>query len=286
MHSGVATLIIQNATAADKATYKCVATNIAGTDNTSAKLIIQKTPSVDDKSYISPDVLKALNKVLPNGRPEELDDEKYKKPYFVKVPRDTEVPEGTFVRLDCLAFGRPTPVLTWYKDGVELKEDPEHKQIINEEGVHSLLISAAGFPDEGVYSCVARNKVGEASFSVKLKVVDKDAHIAPYFIEHLKNVVIPEGKDTVLSATCSGKPLPTVSWKKGEKPVDEAEYRVDTNGGHSKLFISNAAKKDEGWYVCSAVNVAGSVITKTKVTVVPFGEMGQMNPDLSHLVKQ
>jgi hypothetical protein len=42
---------------------------------------------------------------------------------------------------------------------------------VNEEGVHSLLLTPALFPDAGTYSCVARNKVGEASFSVNLKVV-------------------------------------------------------------------------------------------------------------------
>lgn len=42
---------------------------------------------------------------------------------------------------------------------------------MNEEGVHSLLIDPASFPDSGTYSCFARNKVGEASFSVELKVV-------------------------------------------------------------------------------------------------------------------
>jgi myotilin len=45
------------------------------------------------------------------------------------------------------------------------------KTLINEEGVHSLLLTAAAFPDIGTYSCVARNKVGEASFSVNLNVV-------------------------------------------------------------------------------------------------------------------
>jgi len=70
-------------------------------------------------------------------------DEKYKKPYFVKVPKNVEVREGTVVRLDCLAFGRPTPQLTWYFNGTELKEDNTHKALINEEGVHSLLITAA-----------------------------------------------------------------------------------------------------------------------------------------------
>ena len=43
--------------------------------------------------------------------------------------------------------------------------------MVNEEGVNSLLISPAKFDDAGVYSCVARNKAGEASFSVELKVV-------------------------------------------------------------------------------------------------------------------
>lgn len=43
--------------------------------------------------------------------------------------------------------------------------------MVNEEGVHSLLIAPATFADSGTYSCVARNKVGEASFSVELKVV-------------------------------------------------------------------------------------------------------------------
>lgn len=268
MHSGIATLIIDNATKNDKGTYKCVASNIAGTEDTEAKLIIQVAPNIDDKSYVNPDVLNALKHFERGPNNDPANDEQYKKPYFVLVPKDTEVPEGTFVRFDCLAFGRPTPVLTWYFNGKEIQPDAAHKLSVNEEGVHSLLITAAGFPDTGTYSCVARNKVGEASFSIELKVVDKDAHIAPYFIEHLKNVIIPEGKDAVLSATCSGKPLPTVSWQKNDKPLDEKEYRIDTNGGHSKLYIPSATKKDEGWYQCTAVNPAGTTVTKTKVTVL------------------
>ena len=43
--------------------------------------------------------------------------------------------------------------------------------MVNEEGINSLLISPADFPDTGVYTCVARNKVGEASIDVELKVV-------------------------------------------------------------------------------------------------------------------
>jgi hypothetical protein len=173
------------------------------------------------------------------------------------------------VRLDCLAFGRPTPQLTWYFNGAELKEDNTHKALINEEGVPSLLITAATFPDSGKYTCVARNKVGEASFDVEVKVVEKDALIGPTFIEHLNNLVIPEGKDATLSCTCSGTPVPTLTWHKdGRILTPDVEYRIDINGGHSRLLIQNAKKQDEGWYQCTAINAAGSTITRTKVTVL------------------
>ncbi len=143
------------------------------------------------------------------------------------------------------------------------------KPLVNEEGVHSLLIAPASFADAGVYTCVARNKVGEASFDVEVRVVNKDAHIAPFFIEHLRNVVIPEGKDTVLSCTCSGTPQPTISWEKDGHPlVPDRNYRIDVNGGHARLFITNAQKKDEGWYQCTATNSAGTNITRTTVQVL------------------
>lgn len=81
--------------------------------------------------------------------------------------------------------------------------------------------------------------------------------------------MIPEGKDAMLSCTCSGTPLPTVTWhKEGKVLTPDKEYRIDTNGGHSKLYISAAVKADEGWYQCTAINSAGSTITRTKVTVL------------------
>lgn len=85
----------------------------------------------------------------------------------------------------------------------------------------------------------------------------------------MQNLVIPEGKDAVLSCTCSGTPLPTVTWhKEGRVLTPDKEYRIDTNGGHSRLYISAAVKADEGWYQCTAINSAGSTITRTKVTVL------------------
>ena len=267
MNMGILTLVIKKAYLDDQGKYTCVATNIAGTDQTSANLLVQFDPNIDETSYIKPTALNHLENFP--GAEDTGPEDQYKKPYFVKVPKNTEVRDGTTVRMDCLAFGRPDPVLTWYHNGKELKEDPTHKDLVNEEGVHSLLIDPASFPDSGTYSCVARNKVGEASFSVDLKVVDKDALIAPTFIEHLRNLIIPEGKDSILSCTCSGTPMPTVTWHKdGKVLTPDKEYRIDTHDGHSKLYITGAVKPDEGWYQCTAINSAGSTITRTKVTVI------------------
>ena len=284
MHLSIATLVIKTSYLSDRGTYKCIASNVAGQDETSANLLVQFVPNVDATSYINPNALKHLEPLQPST--DQPEDDKYKKPYFVKVPKNAEVRDGTVVKLECVVFGRPTPVLTWYFNGKELKEDAAHKALVNEEGVHSLLITPAGFADAGVYTCVARNKAGEASFEVELKVVDKDALIAPFFIEHLHNVVIPEGKDTILSATCSGTPMPTISWEKNGKPLTaDCEYRIDINGGHSRLYIVNATKKDEGWYQCTASNSAGTTITRTTVTVLPPGAVNLVTPDLSKLVK-
>lgn len=170
MNMGIVTLIIKAALLDDQGNYKCAVSNIAGKEDTSANLLVQFVPNIDETSYINPNALRHLENVQP-GLDDGEPDDKYKKPYFVKVPKNTEVREGTVVRLDCLAFGRPTPQLTWYFNGNELKEDPTHKALVNEEGVHSLLLTSAGFPDSGTYSCVARNKAGEASFNVEIKVV-------------------------------------------------------------------------------------------------------------------
>jgi hypothetical protein len=126
MNMGIVSLLIKTAYLDDKGTYKCVVSNIVGTEETSANLLVEFVPNIDETSYINPNALRHLEYPQALMEPADIDD-KYKKPYFVRVPKDTEVREGTVVRLDCLAFGRPTPELTWYFNGAELKQDEHHK---------------------------------------------------------------------------------------------------------------------------------------------------------------
>lgn len=54
-----------------------------------------------------------------------------------------------------------------------MHDDAGHKIVVNENGIHSLIIfSTAGF-DAGQYICIARNRGGEDRFTVHLNVVRK-----------------------------------------------------------------------------------------------------------------
>ena len=54
-----------------------------------------------------------------------------------------------------------------------MHDDDLHKIVINEDGIHSLIIHATYPSDAGQYTCVARNRGGEDRFTVHLNVVRK-----------------------------------------------------------------------------------------------------------------
>ena len=61
--------------------------------------------------------------------------------------------------------------------------------------------------DSGTVSCVARNKGGEASFSVQLKVLERETIERPRFIERLPaTLTVKAGAEISLSIT-AGKLL-------------------------------------------------------------------------------
>jgi hypothetical protein len=128
LNYGLAILRIKYVKKEDEGSYKCFASNIAGSDLSVAQLMVFEQPGIDETSYIDPNALKQLehnrNDLPSNEMP---DNDIFKKPFFVKVPKSMESREGAPVRFECIAFGRPDPELTWYFNGVPLKQDAGHK---------------------------------------------------------------------------------------------------------------------------------------------------------------
>ena len=78
------------------------------------------------------------------------------------IPRKISKYSDESVVVNCAATGRPTPVLTWYKDGVELTSSNglTITNIANETYAQRILtIVSLVEADEGIYECIATNKL-------------------------------------------------------------------------------------------------------------------------------
>lgn len=70
--------------------------------------------------------------------------------------------------------GLPNPELMWLVNGKPIYPDMCHKMLVQENGIHSLVIDTLTQKDAGTYTCIASNKAGQSSFSLDLKVVGKN----------------------------------------------------------------------------------------------------------------
>uniref|UniRef100_A0A4W6FL72 Roundabout guidance receptor 3 n=1 Tax=Lates calcarifer TaxID=8187 RepID=A0A4W6FL72_LATCA len=180
-------------------------------------------------------------------------------PRIVEDPSDLIVSKGEPATLNCKAEGRPAPSIEWYKDGERVetdKDDPRsHRMLLPSGSLFFLRIvhGRRSKPDEGVYTCVARNYLGEAisrNASLEVAILRDDFRQAP------SDVVVAAGEPAVLECVPPrGHPEPTVSWKRNNVRVSTKDERISVRGG--KLMISHTRKSDAGMYVCVGTNMVG-----------------------------
>ncbi|XP_029963962.1 roundabout homolog 2 [Salarias fasciatus] len=180
-------------------------------------------------------------------------------PRIVEDPSDLIVSKGEPATLNCKAEGRPAPGIEWYKDGERVetdKDDPRsHRMLLPSGSLFFLRIvhGRRSKPDEGVYTCVARNYLGEAisrNASLEVAILRDDFRQAP------SDVVVAAGEPAVLECVPPrGHPEPAVSWKRNNVRVSTKDERISMRGG--KLMISHTRKSDAGMYVCVGTNMVG-----------------------------
>uniref|UniRef100_A0A7N6C1R7 Roundabout, axon guidance receptor, homolog 3 (Drosophila) n=1 Tax=Anabas testudineus TaxID=64144 RepID=A0A7N6C1R7_ANATE len=180
-------------------------------------------------------------------------------PRIVEDPSDLIVSKGEPATLNCKAEGRPPPSIEWYKDGERVetdRDDPRsHRMLLPSGSLFFLRIvhGRRSKPDEGIYTCVARNYLGEdisRNASLEVAILRDDFRQAP------SDVVVAAGEPAVLECVPPrGHPEPTVSWKRNNVRVSTKDERVTMRGG--KLMISHTRKSDAGMYVCVGTNMVG-----------------------------
>ncbi|XP_033956295.1 myopalladin isoform X2 [Pseudochaenichthys georgianus] len=253
---GTCALHIETTTQDDDGNYTFMASNPQGRTSCSGHLIVQSGPPRNRMTPISSQRVRARIQEVES----EQIQERFFQPHFLQAPGDMLAHEGRLCRLDCKVSGLPNPELMWLVNGRPIYPDLLHKMLVRENGVHSLVIDPLTQNDAGTYTCIASNKAGQSSFSLELKVIEKEMKHSPEFVEKLQNMGIPEGTPVRLECRVVGMPPPLIFWKKDNETIPRTKDRISMTQdatGYVCLLIQPTTKEDAGWYTVSAKNEAG-----------------------------
>ena len=104
-----------------------------------------------------------------------------------------------------------------------------HYKTLEEDNTYTLLILESVPEDTGKYECVALNSAGEARCDAECivrgpqlpakttKPSTPGVERAPSVIEPLRDQSIKEGTSVAFACRITGKPIPVIEWKKGDK---------------------------------------------------------------------
>ncbi|XP_039293123.1 roundabout homolog 2 isoform X2 [Nilaparvata lugens] len=189
------------------------------------------------------------------------------KPFLIRGPQDAVALAGGSVVFECRVGGDPTPDVLWRRTAGGGNMPLLRVHIMEDRG---LRLDAITQEDEGEYSCVADNFVGSLTASATLTV-----HSPPTIAVRPSDHSVDQLKDAVFFCGAEGNPRPSIFWSiEGNRTLLFPGESVDrftastTPEGQAVLTIQSVTKNDSGLVVvCSAVNPAGSDMSRAQLTV-------------------
>lgn len=234
------TLRINQASYADRGLYKCIASNTAGTDTVTARLVVS-----------------ALPPTITQSRHENL-----------------TLLEGSYAYLHCSAQGAPPPAIRWTTpDNTQLRPS----QFVTARNIFvfpngTLFVRSLAPVDGGRYECAATNAVGAAWRAVNLLVVSATAsRRARIMSSSSQRTDISYGTRLQLDCIATGDPEPRVMWRTPSKKLVDAQYSFDPRlkvFPNGTLTLHSVTEKDAGDYLCFARNKMGDDYVLLRVAVM------------------
>ncbi|XP_055590828.1 roundabout homolog 1-like [Uranotaenia lowii] len=183
------------------------------------------------------------------------------KPFFMAKPMDVTILEGQRAQFQCAVSGDPFPQVLWSKENGHI---PVGRAEILEVD-RTLVIRNVTLDDRGQYICEAHNGVGQISARANLTVNSPPG----FTVRPQDQKVVPNGVAT-FRCGASGVPAPSVFWtKEGSQTLmfPNQTYGSIQISGQGSLQIRGVQREDEGYYICSALSVAGSVTSRVYLQV-------------------
>ncbi|XP_078593057.1 roundabout homolog 1-like isoform X17 [Branchiostoma floridae x Branchiostoma japonicum] len=189
----------------------------------------------------------------------------YVKPSFSEAPEDVTAIVKEDVEFKCKVRGDPAPQVSWSREESALPLG--RARILDNKNLKIERVTSA---DEGTYVCTAENLVGRVEGKATLTI-----HERPTFKTKPRDQVIGLNRIATFLCETAGNPPPAVFWQKEGSQVlmfpnqNHGRFKVTSNG---ELIISGVQKADEGWYVCSALSVAGSETERAYLKVAVLSD--------------
>ena len=280
-------LKIKHITEDDTGIFTCKAINGFGSTEVTIELMV-----VDPRS-------------LPQGYDQELS---VAPPIFTY---DTKMSVRTFrknigdtFKVSCEALGSPEPEIFWFKDGQHI-----HESVHYQRGKSTVEFSIFGTADAGVYTCRARNLIGENTIDFTLEV-DQPSGATHAIVTEVGPANKTVKVDDTATLQCKVKSLapPHIKWLKKMEPheatadntlkVGADRYRIlnseqDISVGNdeylNKLVIEHTQLSDAGLYICFVTNSGFGALTYKSMTLqvhqskLPFILLFCLNCPWNHL---
>nr|XP_055039240.1 neurofascin homolog (chicken) a isoform X16 [Misgurnus anguillicaudatus] len=179
-----------------------------------------------------------------------------------------KVIENNRTFLDCPFFGSPFPTLRWFKNGQGSGLDGgQYKVYFN----GTLEITQARPEDQGTYTCVASNMLGQVDNQVRLEVKEPTRIVrAP------EDMTGPKGSTARFDCRVKhDASLPvTVTWLKDDKPLSLG-WLSRIKKDDESITIPNINPEDSGTYRCTAKTEIDEYSASARLTV-----LGRPDPPL------
>ncbi|CAL4087767.1 unnamed protein product, partial [Meganyctiphanes norvegica] len=234
------TLRIANVSPGDEDTYVCEAVNAVGTGRSNASLTVHTAPE------------------------------------FLVTPVDVRSASGSSAAFECLAVGRPPPLVVWSRQddhnlllprpeapSGDLEEAPN--VWVNAEG--TLIINKVKRSLAGWYTCAAVSASGSVVSRAFMDVPSPTLHPPP--IISLRPINLTVTPDSVARFLCQaeGDPKPSITWTKDGYRIPDDDNRI-TLLGSGALQIKDVLQNDSGIFTCTANSDAGTSTINANLKVV------------------